>query len=1404
MNEKIFRRWAVIAVVALFMSLRPDVALQESPAPKALTVMVYMCGSDLETLNGSATADIEEMLQSSFDADQVNLVVMAGGSRRWDRDLRSGEACVIEFFKKRGELKSRVVRPKPDVNMGDPETFTGFIQESLLLYPAKEYALIIWDHGQGPLEGVCLDELNKPDRITLDGLAEGLDDAALPKKLSWVGFDACLMGTVEVANAVAPYAEYMIASQAEEPPTGWNYSFLKGIELDSSTVETGMRIVDAYFDANADSAGEINLSCIDLSAIPEIEDSMNAMFLDLSALLNAESFSRFSSLRTGATGFGRDKSASQMSGDYDLVDVASLCDCFDEIVPEGARRVRDAIAQGVRYSRAQPENCSGLSAYHPFRNRWQYVSGWKNRYEALNFCPGYTCYVKTYGNIMAGDQLVKWTGLDDITVTGFDVSEDGAASDASVVALRISSEQAANLASARLVVLARNIYDSADDAYFRVYSTADISINDTVITAAYDGCSMQIMDASAQNYLTGPVAYRVSEDGAYLLDVYPIEADGSRWEQPILAEYAMTPSGELALRSYSVYDEMLGAYSTRVQVDFNTIRGFAFLNECRVPAYSDAQERLSFDAWQSDLHTDVQQKTDSRIDRTDFRPTFGHPTITEDLYAAYELTDTQGNVYMSDLARLSGESVQYYGHESVLGFDMPNLEACFTSSWTEGYICWDLYVENISDVPQQYLMGDITINGVPMEGLWPVFFGGEEGLNVLPPGEMGCFTVWIDAEALDGLSNGDTLQQVTACMLVTPESGDDLPLKVMFSVSPMLATDVLYRSPGPGDSDQLLEDVPIRLLDSGKGEMTISTQVILRTAERSADCGIIVNVVLNNRTSDEVGFALLRVALNGVPVKAGVLNAEGSGEQGSLAPGERVSANIELNHAHISAIITDVSLRRLDFTVAEYHYSGGEKRLINSFPVTIDLDIPLACFHDDAAALPSQTLIDQGRMIGALDTQAAMTLFETEACDIALQGLYLVHRNAVLLLRCENRSDTAQNVFLGQAGFGGRAAALGNTVEFEVAAHNNQVHAFGQRLSQWLEETGVQINLAPGAVEYRYVSLAPASKDQREANDITLRAYMYPTGNPMNYSYFGEAIIRFAEPAPLADGFESIAPKEELTIIPGRLETAEQAKPLFEDDVRMPEGDLAQYARHLSLTLPEDMRLDKGFYVLLRQVRGYEDMSALNLFSRGRNSLLDSTMHTFGSGEGLLLYQAYGRLTPAIDGRSAMAHFPGLLPVVESCAEQLPLSVIYIDEGTDGSITFEQDSNSMGFVSTVFPNATLTTMAYNLALTVHPNGGRGELADCDFFDQDAEAALRGMVRQDAYLCPANADEQALKAFVQDKAGITLYQAQPMDGSSLRVALQPIENPEDYCVVFYYLTSDGVVRCTAPLPLSSFD
>jgi hypothetical protein len=48
-----------------------------------VTVMVYMCGTDLESNYGMATSDLNEMAAAKIDADKVNVIVYTGGCARW-------------------------------------------------------------------------------------------------------------------------------------------------------------------------------------------------------------------------------------------------------------------------------------------------------------------------------------------------------------------------------------------------------------------------------------------------------------------------------------------------------------------------------------------------------------------------------------------------------------------------------------------------------------------------------------------------------------------------------------------------------------------------------------------------------------------------------------------------------------------------------------------------------------------------------------------------------------------------------------------------------------------------------------------------------------------------------------------------------------------------------------------------------------------------------------------------------------------------------------------------------------------------------------------------------------------------------------------------------------------------
>ena len=225
--KKLLFIWAVCLLLLSAAS-----AIAESTA-----VMVYMCGSNLESLYGSATNDLQEMLLSGLNAGETQVFIMTGGSREWmDGTISAEETRIYTLSAKAhgGGLKMKLVDSTSSRNMGEAETLSYFLNFCAEYGKADRRALILWDHGGGPVNGVCWDENFGTDHLSLEEITAALSQSPFSQdKLEWIGFDACLMSSVEVASKLAPYAKYMISSQAEEPASGWDYSFLKGLENDA-------------------------------------------------------------------------------------------------------------------------------------------------------------------------------------------------------------------------------------------------------------------------------------------------------------------------------------------------------------------------------------------------------------------------------------------------------------------------------------------------------------------------------------------------------------------------------------------------------------------------------------------------------------------------------------------------------------------------------------------------------------------------------------------------------------------------------------------------------------------------------------------------------------------------------------------------------------------------------------------------------------------------------------------------------------------------------------------------------------------------------------------------------------------------------------------------------------------
>ena len=70
-----------------------------------VTIMVYMCGTDLEARGGMATKDLLEMTRATI-GDKVNLIVYTGGCTRWNNNVVSTR-CNQIYQVVTGNLKVR-------------------------------------------------------------------------------------------------------------------------------------------------------------------------------------------------------------------------------------------------------------------------------------------------------------------------------------------------------------------------------------------------------------------------------------------------------------------------------------------------------------------------------------------------------------------------------------------------------------------------------------------------------------------------------------------------------------------------------------------------------------------------------------------------------------------------------------------------------------------------------------------------------------------------------------------------------------------------------------------------------------------------------------------------------------------------------------------------------------------------------------------------------------------------------------------------------------------------------------------------------------------------------------------------------------------------------------------------
>ena len=342
----------------------------------------YVCGSDLEENFQAASEDIGELLSAGLP-ENVKVVLETGGSREWKNRKVSPEK-ICRYSVSGGSLTE--IAELEQKNMGDPETLSDFLSFCIREHPAKHTALVLWDHGGGTLGGVAYDKNYRDDSISLPELSEALGKALTREdgtvgKLDLIGFDACLMSTLDTFTACAPYAGYMIGSQQLEPVCGWNYrglcEALSGAE-NVSVEMLGKAVCDAFYEGCAEIGLEkaATLALVDLGKanglVTSYEETIRSCF-DAS-LLSDESMASVRRSADSAENYGVNGKA---VGYTDMIDMLEF---LSEEAGVDTSTLRDAISEAVIYQVTGDRSAGscGISCYYPLDQSLRSVIQYEN------------------------------------------------------------------------------------------------------------------------------------------------------------------------------------------------------------------------------------------------------------------------------------------------------------------------------------------------------------------------------------------------------------------------------------------------------------------------------------------------------------------------------------------------------------------------------------------------------------------------------------------------------------------------------------------------------------------------------------------------------------------------------------------------------------------------------------------------------------------------------------------------------------------------------------------------------------------------------------------------------------------------------------------------------------------
>ncbi len=331
-------------------------------------VLVYLNGTDLESNGNSGFEAVNQMIAASA-AGNTRFVIMAGGTKTWKHPVmqNANNGNTVSYVVENGTIRELKQYGSTQEYLSS-DMITRFIKDTKAAYTADHTSMVFWDHGGGAAGGYGSNEVTGKG-MSASAVAAGVRNSG--SVFESVGFDTCLMGSLEVASNFAGNAKYFVGSQELESGYGWNF----GSFADYGTtdfVSFGKKLIndyDVYTKAKDSHAPYRTLALYDMNGIASAQSQWNDLVSQLGA--TKEGIEMMAIARDSAREFHYEASPDYRAGEIDLI---AFLNCLEYThVGQQSVALVNTLKNAVLYKNGnEMDQVNGISVYLPGENTWQY------------------------------------------------------------------------------------------------------------------------------------------------------------------------------------------------------------------------------------------------------------------------------------------------------------------------------------------------------------------------------------------------------------------------------------------------------------------------------------------------------------------------------------------------------------------------------------------------------------------------------------------------------------------------------------------------------------------------------------------------------------------------------------------------------------------------------------------------------------------------------------------------------------------------------------------------------------------------------------------------------------------------------------------------------------------------